>query len=117
MDGKQVSSIKGQGLVEYAIILVLVATVVVIVLAILGPAIGNIFSYIMDPFGEGGVLPPDDGDLPGGDDDPGHDSPGECYSTLLIAIMVGAMWIATSLEGFFPKETIRKLTLAIFPQG
>jgi pilus assembly protein Flp/PilA len=38
---------KGQGLVEYALILVLVAVVVIVVLALLGPAIGNIFSNIM----------------------------------------------------------------------
>jgi pilus assembly protein Flp/PilA len=38
---------KGQGLVEYALILVLVAVVVIVVLAILGPTIGNIFSNII----------------------------------------------------------------------
>lgn len=38
---------KGQGLVEYALILVLVAVVVIVVLALLGPAIGNVFSSIM----------------------------------------------------------------------
>ncbi len=38
---------KGQGLVEYALILVLVAVVVIIILALLGPAIGNIFSSIV----------------------------------------------------------------------
>ena len=37
----------GQGLVEYALILVLVAVVVIIILALLGPAIGNIFSNVM----------------------------------------------------------------------
>ncbi len=39
---------KGQGLVEYALILVLVAVVVIIILALLGPAIGNIFSTIVN---------------------------------------------------------------------
>lgn len=39
---------KGQGLVEYALILVLVAIVVIVVLALLGPAIGDIFSDIMN---------------------------------------------------------------------
>jgi pilus assembly protein Flp/PilA len=38
---------KGQGLVEYALILVLVAVVVIAVLTVLGPTIGNIFSNIM----------------------------------------------------------------------
>ena len=37
---------KGQGLVEYALILVLVAIVVIVILALLGPAIGNVFSNI-----------------------------------------------------------------------
>jgi pilus assembly protein Flp/PilA len=35
---------EGQGLTEYALILLLVAIVVIVVLALLGPAIGNIFS-------------------------------------------------------------------------
>ncbi|GAB4483181.1 MAG: hypothetical protein Kow00124_32480 [Anaerolineae bacterium] len=39
---------KGQGLVEYALILVLVAVVVIVVLALLGPAIGEVFSDIMN---------------------------------------------------------------------
>ena len=38
---------RGQGLVEYALILVLVAIVVIVILALLGPAIGNVFSTIM----------------------------------------------------------------------
>lgn len=37
---------KGQGLVEYALILVLVAIVVIAVLMLLGPIIGNVFSSI-----------------------------------------------------------------------
>ncbi|MCR4408136.1 MAG: Flp family type IVb pilin [Anaerolineae bacterium] len=38
---------EGQGLVEYALILVLVAIVVIVVLRLLGPAIGDVFSQIM----------------------------------------------------------------------
>lgn len=38
---------KGQGLVEYALILVLVAIVVIVILALLGPAVGNVFSNIV----------------------------------------------------------------------
>ena len=38
---------KGQGLVEYALILVLVAIVVIVILRLLGPAIGEIFSNIV----------------------------------------------------------------------
>ena len=37
---------KGQGLVEYALILVLVAIVVIAALMLLGPVIGNMFSKI-----------------------------------------------------------------------
>ena len=37
---------KGQGLVEYALILVLVAVVVIAVLLLLGPLVGNVFSKI-----------------------------------------------------------------------
>jgi pilus assembly protein Flp/PilA len=37
---------RGQGLVEYALILVLVAIVVIAALMILGPIIGNVFTTI-----------------------------------------------------------------------
>jgi pilus assembly protein Flp/PilA len=37
---------EGQGLVEYALILVLVALIVIAILAILGPQIGNVFSQV-----------------------------------------------------------------------
>ena len=37
---------EGQGLVEYALILVLVAVVVIAILTLLGPSIGNVFSSI-----------------------------------------------------------------------
>ena len=37
---------RGQGMVEYALILVLVAVVVIAALTIMGPVIGNIFSTI-----------------------------------------------------------------------
>jgi pilus assembly protein Flp/PilA len=37
----------GQGLVEYALVLVLVAIVVIAILTLLGPQIGNVFSRIV----------------------------------------------------------------------
>ena len=37
-----------QGLVEYALILVLVTIIVVAILLLIGPAIGNIFSTIVN---------------------------------------------------------------------
>jgi pilus assembly protein Flp/PilA len=51
--GKVVSKViflpfqEGQGLVEYALILVLVAIVVIAIMLLLGPTIGNVFSNII----------------------------------------------------------------------
>jgi len=39
---------KGQGLVEYAIILAFVALVVIAVMRLIGPEVGNTFSKISD---------------------------------------------------------------------
>jgi pilus assembly protein Flp/PilA len=41
---------KGQGLVEYAIILAFVAIVVIAVVRLIGPKIGNVFSTINNSF-------------------------------------------------------------------
>ena len=41
---------RGQGLVEYALVLVLVAVVVIAILTLLGPAIGNVFSAVKNRF-------------------------------------------------------------------
>ena len=41
---------QGQGLVEYALILVLVAVVVIAILTLLGPAVGNVFSTVVNNF-------------------------------------------------------------------
>lgn len=38
---------EGQGLVEYALIIVLVALVVIALIALFGPAVGNLFSNIV----------------------------------------------------------------------
>jgi pilus assembly protein Flp/PilA len=38
---------RGQGLVEYALIMVMVALAVIVILALLGPAIGNIYSNLI----------------------------------------------------------------------
>ena len=37
---------EGQGLVEYALVLVLVAVIIIAILTLLGPQIGNVFSRI-----------------------------------------------------------------------
>ena len=38
---------EGQGLVEYALIIVLVALVVIAMIGLFGPAVGNLFSNIV----------------------------------------------------------------------
>ncbi len=43
---------EGQGLVEYGLILILVAIVVVIILTALGTQVSNAFSRIVDGFGQ-----------------------------------------------------------------
>jgi pilus assembly protein Flp/PilA len=42
---------KGQGLVEYALIIALVSIVVIAALLLLGPQIGNVFNTITNTFG------------------------------------------------------------------
>lgn len=41
------SAERGQGLLEYALVLILVAAIVLLVLALLGPQIGNMFSNVI----------------------------------------------------------------------
>ena len=38
--------VQGQGIVEYALLLALITLVVIVILSLLGPAIGNIFSNL-----------------------------------------------------------------------
>jgi len=44
---------KGQGLIEYALILVLVAVVVIVILSAMGPAISNVYGDVLDGLGGG----------------------------------------------------------------
>jgi pilus assembly protein Flp/PilA len=39
---------EGQGLTEYALLLILIAVAVIVILYVLGPAIGNVYSNIID---------------------------------------------------------------------
>jgi pilus assembly protein Flp/PilA len=48
---------QGQGLVEYAIILALVAIIVIAVMRLLGPKIGNTFSTISNSLGDPPKVP------------------------------------------------------------
>jgi pilus assembly protein Flp/PilA len=41
---------RGQGLVEYAVIIVLVAIIVIVLLALFGASVGNMFSNIIANF-------------------------------------------------------------------
>ena len=41
---------RGQGLVEYAIIMAFVAIVVIAIMRLLGPKVGNVFSSVNDSF-------------------------------------------------------------------
>jgi pilus assembly protein Flp/PilA len=41
------SDVKGQGLVEYAFIMLLVALIVLVILALLGPGVGNLYSQVV----------------------------------------------------------------------
>jgi pilus assembly protein Flp/PilA len=38
---------RGQGLLEYAMIMLLVALIVIVVLVLLGPPVGNMFSQVV----------------------------------------------------------------------
>lgn len=49
---------KGQGLVEYALILVLVAIVVIAILLLLGPAVSGVFGEIVCKIDQGGCSGP-----------------------------------------------------------
>ena len=38
---------EGQGLMEYALVIVLVALVVIVLVTVIGPAVGNMFSNVV----------------------------------------------------------------------
>jgi len=76
---KQTKKQDGQGLVEYALILVLVAVVVIAILTLLGPQVGNVFSRVMNGLG---VAITDDG---GGGGNGGGGNPSEAAVTAVTA--------------------------------
>ncbi len=53
--GKRLAE-EGQGLIEYALILVLVAVVVIAILLILGPTVGSVFSNIVSNLERTGII-------------------------------------------------------------
>jgi pilus assembly protein Flp/PilA len=48
---------EGQGLIEYALVLALIAVVVILILILLGPQIGNLFSQVVPCIGFPEVIP------------------------------------------------------------
>ena len=76
---------RGQGLVEYAIIIALVAVIVIVVVRVVGPKVGNTFSTINNSLPGDTALSGGDGDDGGGDDGGGDDG--------------GGTWTAASDEG------------------
>jgi pilus assembly protein Flp/PilA len=68
---------RGQGLVEYALILALVAIVVIVVLSILGPTVGNIHSNVV-----AGLE-----DVSSSEEAPEPET--DCYGSLLLPYLVG----------------------------
>jgi len=48
---------EGQGLIEYALVLALIAVVVILVLVLLGPQISNLFSQVVPCIGYPDTLP------------------------------------------------------------
>jgi pilus assembly protein Flp/PilA len=73
----------GQGLIEYALIIVLVAVVVIVTLSLLGPAVGNIYSNVVDT-------------LSFSEPDPDPDPEENCYGSLLLPYF-GGMTLCFSL--------------------
>lgn len=71
---------KGQGLVEYALILVLVAIVVIATLMVLGPIIGNVFSTINSSISNIGGVTKSSCEAGGGIWYPNHDNSYYCWN-------------------------------------
>lgn len=94
MKEKILDRTRGQGLVEYALILTLVAVVVIAVLALLGPSVGNVFSMIVIAFTMGDPEPPPD-----------------CYGSLLLPIMVGVTGLGVGVSHLWRKRVAGVLQL------
>jgi pilus assembly protein Flp/PilA len=80
----------GQGLVEYAVIIVLVAVVVIGALSLLGPFIANMFDQVVTS-----LAPPPLAEEP---------PPPECYGTLLLPIMMAVAGLGIGLSYLFPRK-------------
>jgi pilus assembly protein Flp/PilA len=75
----------GQGLVEYALILVLVAIGTIVVLGTLGGSVSHVFQQVVDELAQ---EPPPEQD---------------CYGSLLLPYLVGATLLSTLMFRLIPK--------------
>jgi pilus assembly protein Flp/PilA len=88
MKEKILGRTRGQGLVEYALILTLVAMVVIAVLSLLGPSVGNVFSMVVCLLTqENTVHPP------------------YSYGSLLLPIMVGVTGFGAGVSHLWRKRS------------
>ncbi|MBN2391864.1 MAG: Flp family type IVb pilin [Anaerolineae bacterium] len=72
---------KGQGLVEYALILALIAIVSIVALSLLGTSVSDVFSQITEALSGDGGGGGGDGQPPPG---------GTCYGSLLLPYLIGS---------------------------
>ena len=98
---KLLNQTDGQGMVEYALILVGIALVVIVSLALFGTTVGNVFSNIIELPGFA-RLSPVTAVVPG----PG-DPPKDCYGSLLLPFMVGTMGIMLFFTSWVPNQLNR----------
>ena len=82
---------EGQGILEYALILILVAVVVISVLMVVGPAVGNVFSLVVARLTYGGETLP-------------TEPPPECYGSLLLPIMIAVMGSGVGVSYLLPRR-------------
>ncbi len=85
--------VKGQGLAEYALILALVAVVVIVILAILGPAISNVYDQVVSAL-----------NATGGPSQVGPGGPADCYGSFLMPVMVGTAGTVMLVMRFLPPK-------------
>lgn len=86
----------GQGVIEYALILVLVALTVIIAMYMMGPTIGNVYSEAAAEI-DGVVAPPGATPTP-----PGTDPGPQCYGSLLLPYLAGFTGTLVAALQFLP---------------
>jgi len=85
--------VQGQGLTEYALILSLVAVVVIVILALLGPAISNVYNQVVFAL-----------NASGGPSQVGPGGPADCYGSFLMPVMVGTAGTVMLVMHYFPPK-------------